>query len=205
VQALQRQVAKHAPFATFDCLSDVPEVSTIQLKMGWPGWWSKLELFRPDINGDFLYMDLDTVLVGDLNDILAVDKLTMLLDFYRTGKKYNANLVKPLRQGLNSGLMFLPEKARAVVWDDFIQRPKDHMDYHRRGGDQVFLEKHYTGKAQRWQDVLPGQVVSYKVHCAQEALGKGPVFRGIPRDARIICFHGQPRPWAVKEFKDLYT
>lgn len=188
VQALARQIEQYAPFAQFQCLSDVKVdgVETLPLTHKWPGWWSKLELFRPDLRGDFLFMDLDTVIVGSLDDIASVSKLTMLRDFYRDGKK--------LKEGLGSGLMFLPESARSVVWDDFTTNPSLAMRLHARGGDQTLLETHYMHPAARWQDEVPGQVVSWKVNCA----------RGVPPDARIICFHGQPRPWAVGQFLHLY-
>ena len=89
VQALQKQLAKWAPEATFECLSDVdvPGVECTKLEHNWPGWWAKMNLFSPNMPGDFLFIDLDTVIIGPINDILAVDKLTLLRDFYRDGKK----------------------------------------------------------------------------------------------------------------------
>lgn len=187
VKALQRQVEQHAPFAQFQCLSDIKieGVDTIPLKRKWPGWWAKMELFDPELRGDVLFMDLDTVIVGDLEDLGQVNKLTLLRDFYRDGKK--------LKEGLGSGLMFLPEADRRAVWDEFTVNPALSMRMHPRG-DQHLLEPLYINRAKRWQDVVPGQVVSWKVHCQN----------GVPPEARIICMHGQPRPWAVGQFLHLY-
>ena len=198
VQALQRQVAKHAPFAEFVCLSDVeiPGVGTVALNAGWLGWWAKMQMFRPDIEGDFLYMDLDTVIVDSLSDILAVDELTLLRDFYRDGVR--------LKKGLQSSLMYIPESYRANVWKVFAPRANEIIKTHP-GGDQQFLEKVWGVDVPTWQEVLPRQVVSYKVHCAVNVLGRGPVFSNIPLGARVICHHGKPRPWHVEKFKDLYT
>ena len=66
-----------------DLLSDVPVdgVETIPLQHDWPGWFAKFELFRPDIEGDLLYFDIDTVITGDLKQ-LEVGQTTMLSDFY---------------------------------------------------------------------------------------------------------------------------
>ena len=55
----------------FVCLSDV-DVSAIceriPLVEDWPGWWSKIELFRSGLFDDtVLYFDLDTVPVGSLD------------------------------------------------------------------------------------------------------------------------------------------
>jgi hypothetical protein len=130
-------------------------------------------------------MDLDTVITGPLGDILSVDKPTLLRDFYRDGKK--------LKEGLGSGLMYLPEEARANVWRFWNEQPQLHMRMYPRG-DQFLLEKFFLNTADRWQDVVPGQVVSWKVNCQG----------GVPPEARVVCFHGQPRPWAVGQFLHLY-
>lgn len=187
VLALKKQVEKYSPFANFECLSDIeiPGVNCRKLKRNWPGWWSKLELFDPELPGDFLFVDLDTVIVGDLEDIEGVSKLTLLRDFYRDGKR--------LKEGLGGGLCYLPDAARRPVWDDFTANPLLSMRLYPRG-DQFLFEKHYLNTAARWQDVLPGQVVSWKVNCQN----------GVPPEARVICMHGQPRPWAVGQFSHLY-
>lgn len=187
VLALQAQCAKYAPLATFECLTDVgvPGVQCRPLRHGWPGWWAKMELFDPAVPGDFLFMDLDTVVAGPLDDILDVRKLTLLRDFYRDGKK--------LKEGLGGGLIYLPEEARADVWGYWSANPALAMRMFPRG-DQHLFERFYLNSAQRWQDVVPDQVVSWKVHCS----------KGVPPEARVICFHGKPRPWEVGQFLHLY-
>lgn len=196
VVALQRQLLQFAPLYEFVCLSDVNigGVQCLPLERSYPGWWSKMELFRPDIGGDILYMDLDTVVVGPLAGVLSVKELTMLRDFYRTGAGY-PKILGSRKEGLGSGLMFLPEAQRGEVWADWVHKSAQYMVHYARGGDQLLLEKHYLQKARRWQDDLPGQIVSWKVHCKN----------GVPPNARVICFHGQPRPFAVPQFKDLYS
>lgn len=189
VVALQEQLAKWAPLATLECLTDyprIPGVVTHPLRHGWPGWWSKLELFDPELPGDFLFMDLDTVIVGPIDDILAVEKLTMLRDFYRDGKK--------LKEGLGSGLMYIPGDARRGIWGMWRQQPQLNMRVYP-AGDQRLLEKFWLNTADRWQDVVPDQVVSWKVHCKADV---------VPSEARVICFHGKPRPWEVGRFLHLY-
>jgi hypothetical protein len=197
VLALKRQCAEYAPFAEFLCLTDtiIPGVACRLLKTEWPRWWAKMELFDPHMKGDFLYMDLDTVVCDSLSDIMQCDELTLLRDFYRDGVK--------LKKGLGSGLMYLPEPARWKPWDIFSANAKQIMSV-CAGGDQKFLENVWGTDIPTWQGSFPDQVVSYKVHCCQQLLGKGPVFKSVPQNARIICFHGQPRPWAVKEFEELY-
>jgi len=52
----------------FVCLSDVDvPCERIPLEHNWPGWWSKIELFRPGvIKAPMLYLDLDTIVIGSL-------------------------------------------------------------------------------------------------------------------------------------------
>lgn len=160
------------------CLSDVSVagVPTVALRHGWPGWWSKLELFSDAIPGDLLYLDLDTVVIGDLSGF-EVGQTTMLSDFYW-----------PERPA--SGLMYISEQDKAAVWDGWIADPAGHMAKQRgRGGigDQGFIAECLSPA--RWQDLLPGKVVSYKAHCRN----------GVPEGAEVVCFHGKPRPWHCGE------
>ena len=154
------------------CLSDVEVdgVTTIPPKYDWPGWWSKMELFRPDIRGDLFYLDLDTLVV---KMPFMPGRSTVLRDFGDD-------------KVIGSGLMFLKEKDREAIWDAWIASPEKHMAKHIKwpAGDQGFLLP-FLKDAQRWQKVA--KVYSYKIHCK----------RGIPADADIVCFHGKPRPWEV--------
>lgn len=147
----------------------------LEPKYDWPGWWCKMALFAPDeVTGDLLYFDLDTIITGDLSDIASVGCFTMLSDFYHPER-------------LASGMMFLPERDRSAVWDEWIKSPDKIMANYRGWGDGGFLND-VCPNAARWQDLLPGQVVSYKAH----------VKKGLAtKDARVVCFHGQPRPRAL--------
>lgn len=177
VERLRDGVKKHLKEPhRFVCLSDVEvPCERIELKHDWPGWWSKIELFRPDIDDDLLYFDLDTLIVGDLSDIAKVRHLTMLADFFAD---YPA-----------SGVMYLPWFERGEVWRKWIKDPRAHMVEQGGHGDGGFLRKVWGNRPARWQDEVPGQIVSYKKHV------RG---RGLPDDARVVCFHGQPRPRAVE-------
>lgn len=186
VSRLVEQIGKHLPAAQIICLSDVDvPCERIALVNRWPGWWSKMELFAPWVESDLLYMDLDTAVVGDLSEMAAVGRLAIMRDVYRP-------------KGLQSSIMFLPQAERAAVWREWIKFPETWMGLYQRGGDQAFLERLWLGKAAIWQDILPGQVVSYKVHVRQSEnkhreFGDGTV----PAGARAIAFHGKPRPWEV--------
>lgn len=132
-------------------------------------------MFAPWIKGDFLFMDLDTSIVGDISDLLNCARSTVLRDFYQPSL-------------IGSGLMFWKEEDRAQVWDAFIADPERHIKEcttRAKWGDQGFLQQ-FADKLQLWQDNT-SKVVSYKVHCQG----------GVPHGASIVCFHGKPRPWNV--------
>ena len=198
VQALQLQCEKYAPLADFICITPefIPGVDCRPGTHRWPGWWHKYEVFAPHIRGTVLYMDIDTVIRGSLEDITAVKHLTLLRDFYRDGKK--------LKEGLQASLMLLPEEDRAEVWEDWMRHPSVHMQRLGHKGDQPMLEQHYMSRAQKWQDVVPGQIVSWKVDCGGDVNLFRPTTPVVPPDARLIVFHGRPRPWEHPYFEDLY-
>lgn len=188
VERLSKGVARHLPGARFVCFSNAPvPCESRALAHGWPGWWSKMEFFRPDAEdlGDLLTLDLDTIVCGPLDAIAAATETTMLSDF-----------LEPARPA--SGAMFLPRASRAEVWARWTADPEGHMARCGSLGDQKFLEEVWGLGVARWQDRLPGQIVSYKAHVRRS---RGRAFEEgdgtIPEGARLVCFHGRPRPREV--------
>ena len=172
VDALWRGVARHLNGRPYErcVLSDIPGAGFEPLQERWPGWWAKLELFRPGLFHDpVLYLDLDTVVVGDLGDLAAyAGPFAMLSSFYR-----------PRRA--ESGVMaWTPGAVTEGLWEAFTADPARWM--RRFHGDGEFLHAHAT--PDRLQDLFPNQIVSYKKHARQ----------GPPPGARVVCFHGNPRP-----------
>jgi len=144
------------------------------------GWWWKLCLFRPGLftPGDrIVYLDLDTVLVGQIDDLCGLDcGFAILRDFYRP-------------EGLGSGVM----AWEAGNWTTEIYEQWEAQCFPEpEGGDQAWIEECLTqrpigGVVSLLQDELPGQVCSYKLDC-------NPL---PPKTASIVCFHGHPRPHEV--------
>lgn len=188
VQRLAAQAEIAAPGEPFVCLSDVnvPGVPRVPLKHAWPGWWSKLELFRDGVfpkGQRVLYADLDTTFVGPLDEILSTRGwFVALSNFYiRAGRQ-------SVGGPLGSGLMAWTAGTVGNLYERFAARPVDIMANCGGYGDQLFIHNE-VGERRYWQDLLPGQVVSYKVHCE----------KGVPEEARVVCFHGKPKPWDVPE------
>jgi hypothetical protein len=161
----------------FVCLTDmaIPTVETRLLLHGWPGWWSKLELFRPGVvpaSARVLYLDLDTTIVGSLDDLLARPEAFLALrDF--------------TKQGLGSGVMQWTAGDHDDLYEAFADEAETVMARCGRFGDQRFIDQCRHDRVTYWQDVVPGQIVSYKLQCQH----------GIPPEATVVVHHGHPKPW----------
>ena len=174
VERLRKQCEVHAPGVEFLCLSDLDG----GLVSDWPGWWAKIELFR--LRGPVLYMDLDTTVIDDISPLLRIAEdhdFVALRDF------------NPKQRAMGSGLMaWSGDMSR--IHAEFSASPAAHMKRcttPAAWGDQGFIEPLTPDRAY-WQDLLPGAVVSWKKHCGS----------GVPDGARVVCFHGKPRPWEVE-------
>lgn len=175
VYRLWDSLRAHNPGARLRCLTDAvlkhPSVDTVPLLHHWPGWWSKIELFRPGVcTGPTLYLDLDTVVVGRIE--LDISKFTMLEDVYRPGD-------------FGSGIMAW-SSAPEHIYHRFLERPTWFMTVYRtrdRWGDQAFIRDN-LGET---PNTFGPQFRSYKAHCKN----------GVPPGTRVVYFHGRPRPWQV--------
>lgn len=182
VWALQNQLSDPLTVLT-NANIDFPRTRPLLEPDRYPGWLSKLEYFRPE-NSDLcplLHVDLDTFVFGDLKPILDLDpsKLWMIRQFYQNPG-----------QG-ETGLFIAPDAELSdTIWDTVSRR---RMDW--RQGDGPFLRRYP-------HSFIPDEVdgiKSYKVHNCYDAKPA----------ARVLCFHGQPRPadttgWA-KEWFDTHA
>jgi len=189
---LQRQVQRWAPSGTrFLCLSDtrIPGVGTLPLTEGWPGWWSKMELFQHDL-GPVLYLDLDTVIVGPLHELLAHPHHFTTFSAHPDS---TLHLGQPLlcTRILCSGVMAW-SGARRDLFEIFRSNPQHWMQVCTSmpycWGDQGFLRL-FLEFFETWEELFPGAVGSYK----REFQRGTP-----PPSARIITFEGAPKPWEVQ-------
>ena len=182
VTRLYEQVRQHWAgdrFLDFVCLTDTRigrhGIREVPLVNAFPGWWSKAETLRPDVfRGTALYLDLDTTVMGDLSPLFGYGgAFAMLSDFYRP------------RNAQSGALLFQagPGTVAAGLWSKFTADPAGHMKQFRGDGEWL----HANVRPDRLQDLYPGWFVSYKVHCSS----------GVPAGARVVAFHGKPRPWEV--------
>ena len=157
-----------------------PRFVVIPLNDGLPGWWSKMEIFRPGLFKErerVLYLDLDTLALGSLNEIAGYDgTFAALADFTRP-------------EVVGTGVMaFRTSPLTATLFQSFTADVADGMLLRTRPalpGDQDYVTAKIGGSVQRLQTLYPEQIVSYKVHGCEEAPITG---------ARLCCFHGDPKP-----------
>ena len=171
VYALQKMCSKYMPGERFVCLTDLKlDCDTIPLTEDWDGWWSKIELFKLDAA---VYLDLDTILVGDCTEILEEARkheFVIMRDVYR-GKH------SPM--AMQSSFMCWTKSHKSI----YLLFQQEKM---RPEGDQEYIEHAMAGRpVTYWQDITDG-VVSFK----QDVLPNG-----LKDSDRVIIFHGRPRPW----------
>jgi len=142
----------------------------------WKGWWSKMNLFSPELEDlrPFLYMDLDTAIIGDVSQLIPntetlQNAFITLEDFYRP-------------RHIASGVMWIPNGRKTnLIWEKWNLKKKK-----RFRGDQDFIES-VTSADTFWQR-LTNTIVSFK-----------PLPRPIqwrsnkPEESILCCFHGNPR------------
>lgn len=152
-------------------------LEAIPLKHGWPGWWSKMEIFRPDIcSGKRIYLDLDVVIIKNINDLDLLEG-----NFFLENKALHD-------YGINSSVMLF-DSNMCILYRYMIANPGRNIKYHI--GDQQLIidlmEMHYIKNYEYFDFYIPGEIVSYKREWKNEKVDKNI--------ARIVYFHGKPRPW----------
>ena len=180
VELLSRKIIKTTPGVKIICLSDtlitLPGVEYQPLCNDWKKWWCRMELYSPRLLDyrPFLFIDLDTIVLGDLNELIDLipDKnmYIPLEDFYQKGK-------------LATGFLWMPKDNPKVnrVWIEWFKAgcpdTVTRMDY--------FLRTHIIPDTY-WQR-LTNKIVDFKPI-------RKPLLKD-PGDAIAVCLHGKPSVW----------
>ncbi len=211
VNRLQRMVRRHlsAPH-TFHCLTENAqglEEGIIAEPLPSPdlgGCWNKLRLFSPRLTAapaTVLYLDLDVVLVDSIDPLLECSPAADFLgqpDWNRPWfPQFNSSVMR-FTSGSHPELHdgFLAELScgrlvRREEWDGTTQsRDKTVFwrGWRRFGSDQEWISARLQPRQPvRQRAFPPGWVVSYKTHARRE----------VPPGAKVIVFHGSPKPHEV--------
>ncbi len=183
VYRLKAAVEKHSfVHDRFVCLTNQPIEKTecIKFRNNWPGWWSKIELFRPGLfTGRVAYFDLDTMLVSDVSDIISDTSEFLCGTNWKSSNPTHINSAVMVWNADNT--------AFGRIYNHF--NPRDTQKYERswdRWGDQGYIQDELPVPFTSMNEKYPGRVVSYKIDIRHQGF--------VPKEASIVCFHGRPRP-----------
>lgn len=178
---IRRNISENTPFR-FEVFSDTCDgydegivVRPLHGKL--EGWWNKLYLFKDGLFAEgsrIIFMDLDTCIVSSLDEYMSYNgPFAILSDFYRP-------------HGLQSSIMlWKPSSYLNGIWQDYLAAGCPIVD----NGDQGWIEKFYIHRADIIQGLYPNHFVSFKEHTS----------RGLPQDAHVVVFHGQPKPHQITD------
>lgn len=159
--------------AKFVCYSDVeiPGITTRPLLHDWPGWWSKLEIFR-DFEDSF-YIDLDMTITGNITDMVMVDS-----DFIALRN------MNPRIEGIGSAMMKWQEDL-SWLYAEFASNTDEYMKDHGKEktgtpllGDQGFMWRFLKPDVEFFQDKFPGRIKKFNEHGGD-----------------VKVYYGRNRPW----------
>ncbi len=147
---------------------------------GKPSCYRRLRLWEPDAAetfGDWVVtLDLDTVIVRDMAPIW--DRDTAFTGW-----------ADPMNKGqYNASMYLLLTGSYPSVWRDFnpATSPAETAGKGFRGSDQGWISSKMWASWPKW--TRADGVLSYKVDCKIV----------LPKTARIVFFHGNPKPWSTE-------
>ena len=124
----------------------------------------------------FVCIDLDVVITGDLSPLWNREEDFVIYASAKANNHYNGSM------------WMMTAGCRSQVWEDFdpVESPKLSNRAGNHGSDQGWIQ-YKLGKKEAIWNVKDG-IYSYRgdMKWSQKTL---------PRDARIVVFHGVPKPW----------
>ena len=199
-QGLQRHLTPGVKLHVFtEADRPVPSPMIKHILTEWPtvrpgrAWWYKMQLFDAKQHaGPWLYLDLDTVIVNNIDWIWAkpTTYFWSIRDF-----KY---LWRPTSTGINSSIMWWDTRNFNHIWESFASSDFNETMLKYRG-DQDYISDAVSQKQRRffeqdrikswrWQCLDGGYDFNKKRH---RTLGKGTHFEP---ETSVLVFHGHPKP-----------
>lgn len=152
--------------------------------------WAGCKALEPGvIAGDILHIGLDVVIVGSLDDIINYPSDMAMM------KDVPSHMHDPENQSeVNCEVMLIRNGKQKLLWDAWVLAGQPQWDGTVPVRDRVWpmAIQGWINKEKPFKvDLFPENwVASYKLGC------RG---RGLPKDCRMVSFHGDPKPWMVDE------
>lgn len=155
----------------FVCVDDSP----------FPGYWAKISLFEPGrFEGRVLYLDLDVTVIGSLDNLVGSPFPFMICrDWLRT-KRPDGTI---FQSRFNSSVMVWDAGVANHVYNEF-----EYPVMMRLPGDQDFISEQ-----------MPDAETFHADWCVSYKVSRYAKLKTMPKDARIICYHGNPKPWDLPD------
>jgi hypothetical protein len=152
------------------CLTNeqLPGINTVPVHEY--GQWAKMELCDPRIKGRVLYLDVDTVLLGNIDFLLREERSFMC----------NSNGQR------RSQIMSLDETERASVWDFWSDRRDSIM-------------KNFRGEGAVYDFVLDEGVPTIQEIHPRRVIDFGEANDFIPMGSKIVTFSNRDYPKNLEE------
>jgi hypothetical protein len=144
--------------------------------------WRKLSMFAKEldgIKGKTLFLDLDKIIVDNIDCFFEYsDKLAIIENWTQKG------------QGIGNSAVYCFEVGKyPFILENFNNNPeKIVQDY---DNEQIYLSKNIGKEMVFWPD---SWCKSFKRHCIAGRFLRFFIAPQIPKGAKIIVFHGHPRP-----------
>lgn len=176
-------------------------IETVEINAGYKGWWNKLQMFDPDIlpAGEYLYFDLDVVIVDNIDCFFEAPSFGIIRDFIRPEKG-----ILPGKE-FNSSVMRFNNHDFKGIWDYYRQNSKTWHAYQKQVnffGDQNVISSYLNHYPEVCNPFPDEWLWSYKkgVDRGKHAGDRSKMFGAeIPDGGKICVFHGEPNPTQVMD------
>ena len=159
----------------------LPEMS---FKDGKERGWRKLSLFRKDIDlsGRVLFLDLDVVVVGNIDEYFTMDGDVILTKHWKPSKK----------QGIGQTSVYRFEAgAHPELYEYFMEHEDEVRRTYRHEQAYVCAMTSKLGYLSFWPEKW---MPSFKYVCMRPFPLCFFMRPRLPEDAKIVVFHGTPTP-----------
>lgn len=169
----------------FVCLSDCDvDCERIPLINNGPGFWSKLELFRPGLfDTPVLYIDLDTVICGNLDHIVSRIQDQRFVMLHETDKNVTSSAVMWWRGDQSHLYTQWIAESQATWAAQYSKMP--------RYGDQAFIEDRVDHTL--LQQHIPGDWIAWSSQKQSNANAKLLIFRKVSQKPSTMLDHALVR------------